>query len=543
MTQTSVSSTPSCPYPRWAASGYFYDATAARRVVRFIERYCVHVEDGINTRQGDPVRLHWWQKRMLMRFFGWKRISDKRRRYKTLFVEIPRKNGKTSLAAWVLLYLLFADGERGAQIGVAASDTDQAQIIFDICKTIVESSPKLRSKAKPYKRSIFVKDTRSVLRIFSGRPKGKHGKNLHALVVDELHEQPNRLLVDALKTSNIARRQPVELYLTTAGDDPNTICYEMHDYAIKVRDGHVKDDSFMPQIFSVDTSKNAEAWKDERLWYAANPNLGVTFEIQKMREDFELAAQVPAFENTFKRLRLNIWTEQEHRAIPMDRWRACVHLRPKEDLRRKDCFLGLDIAATTDIAAGVLVFPPFGERTYYDTLSFFWYPQMNIGERRKRNKADLTPWADKGHIKFTEGNVIDQDVIRSDIKALNKIYRIREVAIDRWNSVQLQTQLAGDGFTVVPFGQGYGSMTDPTKHLIGLILQRKLNHDANPVLEWMASNFAVETNHSGDIKPSKKKAREKIDGIVALIMGLSRAVVAKPSVNPSISRGLVVLQN
>lgn len=539
----SQTSTRECPYPRWQQSGYWYDSRAANRVIRFIEKHCVHVEDGVNTKAGDPVRLHWWQKRMLKRFFGWKRVRDNRRRYKTLWVEIPRKNGKTSLAAWVLLYLLFADGERGAQIGLAAADTDQANVIFDICKTIVQSSPKLNRLAKCYQRSIFYKNMRSTLRLFSGRPKGKHGKNLHGLVVDEVHEQPNRQLIDALRTSNIARRQPVEIYLTTAGDDPNTICYEFHEYAVKVRDGTVNDPTFMPVVFSVDISKNPDAWKDERNWYKANPNLGVTFDIEKMREDFELAAQVPAFENTFKRLRLNIWTEQEHRAIPMDKWRACVHLRPKDSLSKRDCYLGLDLAATTDIAAGVLVFPPFGDRLYYDTLSFFWYPELNITERKKRAKVDLTPWSNQGHIKFTEGNVIDQDVIRADIKALNKLYRIREIAIDRWNSVQLQTQLSGDGFNVVPFGQGYGSMTDPTKQLIGLVLGRRLNHDANPVLEWMASNFAVETNHAGDIKPSKKHAREKIDGIVALIMGLSRAIVAKPSVNPSIARGLIVLQN
>jgi phage terminase large subunit-like protein len=513
---------------------YWYDKRAATRAVKFIEKFCVHIEDGIQTRQFEPVRLEWWQKRILMRFFGWKHVTDDRRKYKTLYIEIPRKNGKTSLCAWILLYLLFADGERGAQIVCAASSSEQSQIVFDICAEIVRHSPRLFQSSRVLAKSIRVLKTRNVLRCVSGRPKGKHGKNLHALVVDELHEQDDRKLVDALSTSNIARRQPVEIYLTTSGDDPNSVCYEKHVYAEKVRDGDVIDDSFLPVLFCADPEK----WKDEEEWIKANPNIGIGFELEKMRGDFETACQIPAFENTFKRLRLCIWTEQDHRAIPMDHWKQCYRARSLDTLKKQDCYMGLDLSSNSDVTAGILLFPPIeGARSYYDMIRLFWYPRMNLKDRQKRARDDITPWAQQGFIRLIEGETIDHAVLRRDINEIGKIYRIREIAIDRWNAQNLQNDLDQDGFTVIPFGQGYASMNSPTKMLLGLILKHELNHDRDPVLNWMAANFAVETNAAGDVKPSKKKAREKIDGIVALIMALSRAAVRKATVEKQIQRG------
>lgn len=524
--------------PPW--DKYYFDRHAGIRVIRFIELHCVHVEDGVDIRAGDPVRLQRWQKLIIMKLFSWKRIINDARKFRKLWLEIPRKAGKTSLAAWIILYLLFADGERGAQIVCAASSTEQAEIIFGICKQIVLNSPKLHALCSTYKKSLWYRNLNNVFKVLSGRPSGKHGKNLHGAVVDEVHEQKSRELIEALSTSNIARKQPLEIYITTAGDDPTSICWEMHEHAVRVIENPKLDEQLLPKIYTVDVTKDPEAWKDEKNWYKANPNLGVTFPIEKMREDFELAEQVPAYENSFKRLRLNIWTEQETRAIPMDKWRRCQSDLSVDRLKRRPCWMGLDIAATTDVAAGVLVFPPRKDEPFYDALSFFWYPRLSASERRRTNKKDLLPWAQQGLIKLTEGNVIDQDVIRKDINALRKIYNIREIAIDRWNSVQLQTQLQGDGFEVIQFGQGFGSMTDPTKQLIGLVLDQRLNHYGNPVLEWMASYFAVEMNAAGDIKPSKKKAREKIDGMVALIMALSRAMLAGSNIETQIGN-LVVM--
>jgi len=539
MTTNSPTATTDFAPEKWPWCEYWYDRKAALRPVRFIEKYCSHVEDGVDTKAGDPARLHWWQKRLVMRFFGWKHLSDDRRRFIKLFLEIPRKNGKTTFAAWLICYLLFADGEKGAQIVCAASTTEQAQIIFDIVAEMIRNNWKLRSKAKIYKKSIFIPGTNSSFRVLSGKKKGKHGKNLQALVVDEVHEQESRELIDALATSNIARRQPVELYLTTAGDDPNTIAYEMHEYAIRVAENPRVDPTFLPQVYALDLSKDPEAWKREENWFKVNPNLGVTFTIEKMRGDFEKAKNIPAYENAFKRLRLCIWVEQEHRAIPMDHWRKCVHLRTKESLRKRECYLGLDLSSTTDTTAGTLVFPPLIGADFYDTQSFFWYPRLSITERLKRAKKDLTPWADQGYIKFTEGNQVDYRVIRSDIKELGRQYYIREIAIDRWNSTQLQQDLDEDGFVVVPYSQGYGPMSDPTKQLLGLILDHRLNHDANPVLEWMASYFCIQMNHAGDIRPAKDKAREKIDGIVSLILGLSRAILHRTAIENQITRGLI----
>ncbi|RMD51720.1 terminase large subunit [Candidatus Parcubacteria bacterium] len=497
---------------------YYFDKKEARRAVAFFERELIHIEGEC---AGQKFKLEPWQYKIVRRFFGWKNRSDNTRKYRVLYIEIPRKNGKSFFASGFALYFTFADRELGAQVVSAAADREQAGIVFNVAKHEVERNPKLKRLANVYKRSITVPSTASSYQVISAEAYTKHGKNLHAFVVDELHAQPNRDLVDVLRTSMGTRKQPAMIFLTTAGYDRNSICYEYHDYAKKVLAGIIDDPTFMPVIYAAGENDD---WRSEQTWKKANPNYGVSIKPEFLRSEYKVAAETPAYENTFKRLYLNIWTEQESRWFNMDKWDACNEKVNYEQLQGELCYAGLDLATTQDISALVLYFPR--ENKPAVVLPYFWLPEAAV---KKRTKVDVpyANWVNAGLIEVTPGEITDYDIIRQRINELNELYHIKQIAIDRWNATQLATQLDGDGFDVVLFGQGYKSMSAPAKELLSLILQRKLTHGDNPVLRWMASNVAVEQDAAGNIKPSKKKSKEKIDGIVALVMALGIAAAAK----------------
>ena len=303
---------------------------------------------------------------------------------------------------------------------------------------------------------------------------------------------------------------------TTAGFDKHSICYEIWDYAIKVRDGIVQDPAFLPVIFAADQDDD---WKDPATWRKAHPGLGVSVKEDYFAAECAKAQAMPSYENTFKRLLLNMWTESDVRWLAMDAWDKCGGDLP--DLAGRECFAALDLSTTTDISAFVLAFPIDGT---VHLLPFFFVPAEGVYKRSKKDRVPYEVWLKSGHIEATDGTVIDYDVIRKRINELSEIYQIKEIAIDRWNATQLATQLAGDGFDIVAFGQGYASMSGPTKELEKLVLGQQLNHGDNPVLRWMASNVSIEQDAAGNIKASKAKSTERIDGIVAGIMALGRVI-------------------
>ncbi len=513
-------------------AGFVFDEAAADRASEFFERFLRH---GKGEWAGQPFRLMDWQRDDIIRpLFGWKR-PDGTRRYRRVYVEIPRKNGKSHLAAGVGLYLTFADNEPGAEVYSAASDREQAAIVFDIARAMVETEPALSARSEVYRRSIVIPRTGSSYKVLSADVGTKHGLNAHGVIFDELHTQPTRDLWDVLKTSMGARRQPVLFVMTTAGYDRTSICWEIHEYAAKVRDGIVPDDSLLPVIYA---ANREDDWTDPAVWARANPGLGQTIKVEYVREECATARETPAYQNTFRRLQLNQWTEQATRAIDMDAWEACGAAVNAEALAGCECFAGLDLSSTTDISALVLVFKrPEGR---FEVLPFFWIPRDNLAQRVRRDGVPYDAWVRDGFIEATEGNVIDYDVIRARINALRKTYRIKEIAIDRWNATQLMTQLGSDGFTVVPFGQGWVSMSGPTKELLRLIVSAKLAHGGNPVLRWMASNLAVKHDAKENLWPVKDESSGRIDGIVALIMGLGRAVVTTEKRSVYETRGLLV---
>ncbi len=516
----------------WWDGDFWFDQEAATDAVDFFPECLRHVKGEWS---GQPFVLEPCEHDIIAAIFGWKR-ADGMRRFRTVYIEIPRKNFKSTLAAGIALLLLFADNEPGAEVYSAAADSGQAQIVFKMAKQMVELSPTLSARAQPFRNSILCPETASSYQALSADAPTKHGINAHGIIFDELHTQPNRHLWDALTTATGARRQPLTVALTTAGYDPRSLCGQEHDYALKIMKGIIQDDTYLPVIFA---ARPKDDWTKESTWRRANPLLGLSLKLDYLQKECKRAQEMPAYENTFKRLHLNIWTEQSVRWMPVELWNKCAGEADPVKLEGAECFGGLDLASTYDIAALELFFPDMGGRV----LSFFWIPEENMRRRSGRDRVDYEVWVKQGLVEATPGDVIDYAFIRHRINQLGEQYNIREIAVDRWNATQIITELGNDGFTMVPFGQGMRDMTFPTKELMRLILQRRIAHGGNPVLRWMASNVAVRQDPAGGLKPDREKSGQKIDGIVALVMAIGRAMVHGGGEGGSVyeKRGLVTI--
>ena len=434
------------------------------------------------------------------------------------------KTHNSELAAAVALYLLYADNEPSAEVYGAACDRNQASIVFDVARQMVEMSPALlrRSKIRSAGKRIINYRNAGFYQVLSAETGTKHGLNVSGLVFDEIHAQPNRKLYDVLtKGSGDAREQPLFFIITTAGNDKNSICYELHTKALDLMQGRKKDPAFYPVVYGLE---HEEDWTDEANWYKANPSLGYTINIERVREAYRNAIENPAEENVFKQLRLNIWTSASIRWIPeqvYDKGNLPINL---ESLRGRMCYGGLDLSSTSDITALVLAFPPRSDDEKYVLLSFFWLPEDTLELRCRRDHVLYDVWQKQGFIQTTEGNVIHYGFIEKFIEHLGETYNIREIAYDRWNATQMVQNLENMGFTMVPFGQGFKDMSPPSKELFKLLMEGNIIHGGNPVLKWMAGNVVMRQDPAGNIKPDKEKSVEKIDGIVASIMALDRCI-------------------
>ena len=434
------------------------------------------------------------------------------------------KTHNSELAAAVALYLLYADNEPSVEVYGAACDRNQASIVFDVAKQMVEMSPALlrRSKIRSAGKRIINYRNAGFYQVLSAETGTKHGLNVSGLIFDEIHAQPNRKLYDVLtKGSGDAREQPLFFIITTAGNDKNSICYELHTKALDIMHGRKKDYTFYPVVYGLE---EGEDWTDEANWYKANPSLGYTINIERVREAYRNAIENPAEENVFKQLRLNIWTSASIRWIPeqvYDKGNLPINL---DSLKGRMCYGGLDLSSTSDITALVLAFPPRSDDEKYVLLPFFWLPEDTLELRCRRDHVLYNVWQKQGFIQTTEGNVIHYGFIEKFIEHLGETYNIREIAYDRWNATQMVQNLEDMGFTMVPFGQGFKDMSPPSKELFKLLMEGNILHGGNPVLKWMAGNVVMRQDPAGNIKPDKEKSVEKIDGIVASIMALDRCI-------------------
>ena len=496
-----------------------YDKAKADRAVKFIQ----NLKHTKGKWDGKKFRLLPWQEQIVRDIFGIVR-ADGKRQFLTAYVEIPKKQGKSELAAAIALYLLYADGEASAEVYGAACDRNQASIVFDVAKQMVMKSPALmkRSKIAAATKRIVNYSNAGFYQVLSAETGTKHGLNVSGLVFDEIHAQPNRKLYDVLtKGSGDAREQPLFFIITTAGTDKQSICYELHTKALDIMNGRKNDSTFYPVVYGL---AEGDDWNDEANWYKANPSLGHTIAIERVREAYKNALENPAEENVFKQLRLNMWTNSTVVWIPehiYDKGNSPINI---DSLAGRDCYAGLDLASTSDITAFVLVFPPRSEDEKYIVLPFFWLPEDTLELRCRRDHVLYDVWERQGYIHTTEGNVIHYGFIERFIEELGKKYHIKEIAYDRWNATQMVQNLEDEGFTMVPFGQGFKDMSPPSKELYKLLMEGSIIHGGNPVLKWMAQNVVMRQDPAGNIKPDKERSVEKIDGIVALIMGLDRCI-------------------
>lgn len=504
---------------RFMAAGSTYSKQMADYAVNFIECLC-HTK---GTWAGKPFELIDWQEQIIRDIFGTLKPNGYRQ-FNTAYVEIPKKMGKSELEAAVALLLTCGDGEERAEVYGCAADRQQATIVFDVAADMVRMCPALNRRVKilASQKRIVYQPTNSFYQVLSAEAYSKHGFNIHGVVFDELHTQPNRKLFDVMtKGSGDARTQPLYFLITTAGTDTNSICYETHQKAKDILEGRKIDPTFYPVIYGADETDD---WTDPEVWKKANPSLGITVGIDKVEAACESAKQNPGEENSFRQLRLNQWVKQAVRWMPMEKWDACSFKVDEESLECRVCYGGLDLSSTTDITAFVLVFPPLDEDDKFCILPYFWIPKDTLDLRVRRDHVPYDVWERQGFLETTEGNVVHYGYIEKFIERLGERFNIREIAFDRWGAVQMVQNLEGMGFTVVPFGQGFKDMSPPTKELMKLTLEQKLAHGGHPVLRWMMDNIYIRTDPAGNIKADKEKSTEKIDGAVATIMGLDRAI-------------------
>ena len=519
------------------AKGSYYDKDAADYAVNFIECLC-HTK---GTWAHKPFKLIPWQEQIIRDIFGILKPNGYRQ-FTEAYIEIPKKQGKSELAAAVALLLTCGDGEERAEVYGCAADRQQAAIVFNVAADMVRMCPALAKRVKildSQKRLIYL-PTGSIYQVLSADVSNKHGFNSHGVIFDELHAQPNRKFHDVMtKGSGDARAQPLFFNITTAGNDTKSICYEIHQKAKDIIDGRKIDPTFYPVIYGADEDDD---WTDPKTWMKANPSLGITVDIEKVKAACESAKQNPGEENSFRQLRLNQWVKQAVRWMPMEKWDKCAFAVSEAALEGRVCYGGLDLSSTTDITAFVLVFPPEDEDDKYTVLPYFWIPEENLDLRVRRDHVPYDVWERQGYLLTTEGNVVHYGYIEKFIESLGEKFNIREIAFDRC-AVQMVQNLEGMGFTVVPFGQGFKDMSPPTKELMKLVLEERIAHGGHPVLRWMMDNIYIRTDPAGNIKPDKEKSTEKIDGAVATVMALDRAIRCGNDTSASVydGRGLLFI--
>lgn len=506
--------------------GFWFDAAAGERVIQFVEGYCRHFE---GEWAGQPLTLEEWQRFVFRCVFGWMR-ADGTRRFRIAYEEVARKNGKSTSAAGTANYLTFGDNEPGAQVYSTATKEDQAKIVWGAGKQMVKMSPDLARFATLRQKAIVCDPLGSFFKPLGSDSDTLDGLNPHGHICDELHAHKTRGMWDVMLTAMGARRQPLTFVITTAGVyDPESIGWLQHEHATNVLDGAVDDDEFFAIIFAADKDDD---WREPSTWGKANPNLGVSVKPEYLTSMADMATNQPSFLNTFLRLHLNIWTQQVQRWLSVEQWNACdADLTPDEYRARTTaldgalCYGGLDLSEKLDISALALFFPDTD-----DLLLRFWMPEATILERSRRDRVPYDAWARDGWIKSTPGETVDQEFIKAELERVRETFNLRELGFDPWGATGLANWGVDVGMPLVEIRQGPRTLSEPSKEFEARIVSRRLRHGGNPVMRWMVSNVSIREDVNANIAPDKPKRHtgKRIDGIVASIMALSRALVSEP---------------
>lgn len=553
-------------HPEWLSVGrlrqecskYYFDRKAARRIVNWIERYSKHFEGPL---AGQPVKLSRYQKRILRRAVGWKYKETGYRVVRELLIFIPRKNGKSAFTSFVANYFLFGDTEPAPTIVCSAGSDEQARQVFKGCRNNVEADPLLSQLAKDhiFKDSICYPRKLGELKVVSSKADTKHGGNLSLVIIDELHVQPNSDLVDVLHTSTSARPQPLTIYLTTAGTETTSVCYEIYAYGKAVLKREIIDHAFFPVIYEAEETDNIN---DPAIWAKVNPNLGVSKFPDYIDRELKKTQSRPHYLPTVKRLEFNQWTGKYASWMPSHIWERSRTEYSADDFKGEMAFVGMDLSSNRDLTSVVVVVPKetgeFEERLNgkgrlekhkiieYYLFPYFWLPSQSLDpeftERDQRLLNRLKRYSELGYITLMESPSIDVDEIVTFVaNSLGTHFKIEEIIGDKWNALQAMNQLSKLRFTTVEWGQGFGKMSSPTKFLESHILNGRIKHNGNPVLTWNLENTVVEEDAYGNKRPNKKKSTEKIDGIVATITAFGRIEQWEQKASVYKSRGLVLL--
>lgn len=518
-----------------------FDAEKATRVCRFFERILRHPKEGYA-----PFVLLDWQRSYLRRLFGTVNTGGLRT-INRCFLEVPKKNGKSELAAGVALYLLIADGEPAAEVYLAATTKEQASIVFRTCCSMVEAAPALRSELKiirSTKRIVRRGEPNSFIAAISADGAAQDGISPHGVVIDELHRwRTGRSyeLMNVLTKGTAARRQPLVFEITTSGstEDESPLAWLEHERVRHIAAGDFEDPSFYGQIHG---AAPGDDWTDPETWRRANPSLesnGGFLKLEKLAAECRAAINQPSLAAAFKRYHLGLWLSTETEWLPQEAWKACAGQR--KPLVERPCYLGLDLSERIDLTSLVLLFPD--EDGAYDVLPFFWMARERIRERELADRVPYGIWAQQGYLEATEGDVIDLRDIKRKIAWAAECFSVQEIAFDPHHALQLSIELTEElGLKCIPVPQRFSHMSEPTKRMLSLALEHKFRHEGHPILNWNVNCLRVKGDGNDNVRPVKPdrfESSKRIDGAVALILALSRAIFHRVSAYET--RGLVTV--
>ncbi len=499
---------------------------------------------------GTPFVLSPWQQFIVGSLFGWY-TTQGFRRFRVAYVEISKGSGKTPMFAGCLLYMLVADGERGAQLFCSAVTKDQAKLAFTDCERMVQSSPHLKALIDQKVNNLAVLETGSFIRPISAEKRGLDGKRVHGAIIDEEHEHPTDIVYMKMRAGTKGRRNALIMIPTNSGFDHETVCYRHHDLSRQILTGEAENDAWFAFICHLDACEacqkagkyqpsddcpDCDDWQTEGPhWLKAAPNLGVSISWQYQREQVAEAINLPSQRNMVRRLNFCQWTQQADVWIPIERWAECKGTISRSSLVGRECYVGIDLSEKIDLSAVVLVFPRPMEREgsaaegmpsldrAIDVLPFFWMPKKTLQRRTQEDKVPYVEWEKAGYITGTHGDLVDHDaIVDFIIEDVAKKYRIRHIGFDQAGAAAVFTRLQrhfGDELvTEVP--QSFRHLSEPSKTLEALVVSRNVAHDGNPVMQLCVGNMGKEENSWREIRPVKLNQRQRIDGGVACIDGI-----------------------
>lgn len=514
--------------------GLYFCKKSAQKAIDFFHIFLKHSK---GKWAGEPFILEPWQQFIVWNIFGWK-IGNKNgpRRFRIIYLEISRKNGKSTFLAGIGLYCFICDKEAGAECYAAATKEKQAKIVHGEAIRMVKKSPNLKKKVQIFRNNLSIDETDSKFEPLGRDSDTQDGLNVHCSIIDELHAHKTRDMWDVLETATGSREQPLQIAITTAGFERTSICYEQHEYLEKIlkdvgSENPYDDDTYFGMIYTIDENDD---WSDEKVWIKANPNLNVSIYIDDLQRKAKKAKEIVSAVNNFLRKHLDVWVNQFSRFVDMNLWNE--NFANNIDERKyygKQCYGGLDLSSVSDITAFVLLFPDINDDERLDIIARFWCPESRLTSKDNRYRNFYEAWEREGWLKTTPGDAIDYEYVKKQIIKDAGKFNLANMGVDRlFQGYQLSMELSSELGTrlikgqkqdrVVAVGMGYKTMAPAMREFESRLLKRKLNHGNHPILRWMADNLAVSEDAAGNKKPDKANSQGKIDGIVSLLIAIDR---------------------